>query len=78
MKKFSFENQGEMKAYDRGKADAIAELYQAMYAELAEAKAFPDSDPVAFAVWGRRSLMPKLANYKKGDDLFDKLMSLDL
>jgi len=78
MKVFSFENQGEMKAYDRGKSDAIAEIYQAMYAELAEAKSFPDTDPAAFAAWGVRSLMPKLAKYKKGDDLFDKLMSLDL
>lgn len=78
MKKFSFENQGEMKAYDRGKADAIAEIYQAMYAELAEDKAFPDANPTAFAEWGMRSLMPKIAKYKKGDDLFDKLMSLDV
>jgi len=78
MKGFSFETQGEMKAYDRGREDAIAELYQQLYAELAEANAFPDADPAGFAAWGVRSLMPKLAKYRKGDDLYNKLMSLDL
>ncbi|MEO7993842.1 MAG: hypothetical protein ABI743_05540 [bacterium] len=77
MARFSFDNQGEMLAYDRGKKDALDELYISIYEELAAAQAFPDANPAGFAAWGQRVLMPRIAKRKTGDDLFTKLMSMD-
>ncbi|HYE76713.1 MAG TPA: hypothetical protein VEI97_01890 [bacterium] len=77
MRGFSFETQGEMRAYDRGKQDALEELYAQIYEDLSSAGAFPDSNPQAFAAWGQRFLMPRIAKRRTGDDLFKKLMDLD-
>lgn len=77
MRAFSFENQGEMKAYDRGKQDALDELYAQIYEDLSTANAFPDTDPRAFAAWGSKFLMPRISRRRSGDDLFKKLMDLE-
>ena len=78
MKKFSFENQGEMRAYDRGKQDAIEELFAGIYEDLAADQAFPDTNPKGFAEWGRRWLLPRIGKRRGGDDLFGKLMNMDV
>ena len=78
MRGFSFENQGEMRAYDRGKQDALDELFAGIYEDLANDKAFPDTNPAAFAEWGKRWLLPRIGKRRGGDDLFAKLSNLDV
>lgn len=75
--RFSFETQGERMAYERGRDDAIAELFQQIYTDLAEAHAFPDANPQGFAQWGVQYLLPRISRQRKGDDLFEKLMSIE-
>lgn len=71
----SFETQDEQKMYERGRKDALEEIFRAWYADLNDRKAFPDKDPKAFARWGNEVLMPELNKYRAQDDLFDKLMN---
>ncbi|HDS29651.1 MAG TPA: hypothetical protein ENN67_01270 [Firmicutes bacterium] len=71
----SFETQDEKKMYERGRRDAIEELFADWYGELRALGAFPDKDSEAFVKWGETVLLPAIMKYRKQDDLFDQLMN---
>ena len=62
--------------YERGRLDALEEIFQDWYAQLKERNAFPDHDMNAFALWGIDVLIPELQKYRGQDDLFDQLMNV--
>ena len=76
MARLSFETDGEKKMYDRGRQDALEEIFRAWHAELKEKGAFPDQDSEAFAQWGMEVLLPEINKYRGQDDLFDLLMDI--
>jgi hypothetical protein len=76
MPRLSFETDGEKKMYDRGRRDAIEELFKDWYFQLQEREAFPDKDPETFTQWGIDVLMPALNKFRGQDDLFDILKSI--
>ncbi len=76
MRKPSFETQDEKKMYERGRQEALEEMFSGWYTQLKELGAFPDADPGAFAKWGLDVLLPEMNKYRKQDDLFDQLMNI--
>ena len=76
MPKLSFETDGEKKMYDRGRREAIEDLFKDWYFQLQEREAFPDKDAEAFMQWGIDILMPALNKFRGQDDLFDILKNI--
>jgi len=76
MARISFENDGEKKMYDRGRKDAMEELFKDWHENLSELDAFPDKNPEAFAMWGIEVLLPAINKYRGQDDLFDLLKNI--
>jgi len=76
MPRLSFETDGEKKMYDRGRKDALEELFKIWYAQLQERDAFPDKDLEGFAQWGLDVLVPAIDKYRGQDDLFDLLKNI--
>jgi hypothetical protein len=76
MPRLSFETDGEKKMYDRGRRDALQELFRDWYAELTEREAFPDKNPGAFTQWGIDVLLPQMNRYRGQDDLYQRLMDI--
>jgi hypothetical protein len=76
MARLSFETDGEKKMYDRGRKDAIEELFKGWYSQLQELDAFPDKNPDSFAQWGIDFLLPALDRYRGQDDLYDFLKNI--
>ena len=75
MARLSFENDGEKKMYDRGRQDALEEMFRGWHEQIKELNAFPDKDPKAFAKWGMDVLLPELNKYRGQDDLFNLMMN---
>ncbi len=75
MARLSFENDGEKKMYDRGRKEALEEIFKDGHADLKERGAFPDQDLEAFKTWGMEVLLPEINKYRGQDDLFDLLMN---
>jgi len=75
MPRLSFETDGEKKMYERGRSDALEELFRGWHEDLKERSAFPDQDSAAFAAWGIEVLKPEIDKYRGQDDLFSKLMN---
>ncbi len=73
MARLSFETQDEKKMYERGRRDALEEVFRVWHEQLKETGAFPDQDPVAFAKWGNEVLLPEIGKYRGQDDLFERL-----
>ena len=76
MPKLSFETQDEKRMYERGRHDAVDEMFKIWHAQLKERNAFPDKDPKAFAKWGIDVLLPEMDKYRGQDDLFTTLMNI--
>lgn len=76
MARLSFENDGEQKMYNRGRQDALEEIFRSWHEELKEGNAFPDKNPEAFAKWGIEVLLPEINKYRGQDDLFDLMMKI--
>jgi len=76
MSRLSFETDGEKKMYERGRKDALEELFKRWYEQLRAADAFPDKNPEAFAQWGVEVLMPAMQKYRGQDDLYNLLRNL--
>ena len=76
MKKQSFETQDEKRMYERGRNDALDELFEKIYFQLLERNAFPDMNPDAFIEWANEMLVPELNKFRGQDNLFDVLKEI--
>lgn len=76
MPRLSFETDGEKKMYERGRKDALDELFRQWYGQLKEREAFPDISAEAFASWGMDVLMPLLDRYRGQDELYNFLKNI--